>query len=130
MKLNIKSKSTANFSVSASTKKSANKTLSSIVDIYQIFSDSDTDSVAASNNRFSDNKDANNNIINTATVAKISLNKKNLIITDKIAKQKRKKEKNKLLALKNYILVFIAIFDDSNTFKQNSRLIAVCSINS
>ncbi len=119
-----------NFFVFVFTKKFASKTLFSIVDIYQIFFDFNIDSTTASNNKFSNNKDANNNIINTATITKIFLNKKNLIIIDKIAKQKREKKKNKLLVLKNYTLVFIVIFDSNNTFKQNSRLIVVCSINS
>ncbi len=73
--------------------------------------------------------------IDTATIAKISLNKKDQIIASKTIncrkrcfldkrfktiqkiKQKRKKKKNKLLALKNYILVYIIVFDNNILFK-------------
>ena len=68
-------------------------------------------------------------------MTKISLNKKNRVIANEIAsrrerrfsnkrfetiqetRRKRKKKKNKLLALKNYTLAYIVVFDNNVLFK-------------
>jgi len=68
-------------------------------------------------------------------VTKVSLNKKNRVIANEIAsrrerrlsnkrletiqetRRKRKKKKNKLLALKNYTLAYIVVFDNNVLFK-------------
>ncbi len=73
--------------------------------------------------------------INAIIVTKVSLNKKNKIIASKIvncrkyrllnkkfktiqkARRKRKKKKNKLLALKNYTLIYIIVFNNNIFFK-------------
>ncbi len=86
--------------------------------------------------------------INTTIIIKISLNKKDRIIDIKIvsycercllnkrfktiqeARRKKEKKKNRLLALKNYILVYIVVFDNDILFEQDSRQIIVCNINS
>jgi len=147
LKFKVKRQSTTSFFALA--KKFVSKTFSLNVDIYQIFFDSNVDSNVASNNKFDSNKNINNKTsINIATITKVSLNKKNRIIANKIincrkyclsnkrfktiqeARQKIKKKKNKLLALKNYTLVYIIVFDNNILFKQKNRLIVVCNINS
>ena len=45
-------------------------------------------------------------------------------------KKIREKKKNKLLALKNYILVYIVVFDNSILFKQNSKFVVIYNIKS
>jgi len=45
------------------------------------------------------------------------------------ARQKREKKINKLLALKNYTLIYIVVFDNNVLFKQDNRLIVICDIN-
>ncbi len=43
-------------------------------------------------------------------------------------RQKQKKKKRKMLALKKYTLVYIVIFDNSVSFDQDNRLVVVCDI--
>jgi len=123
-----------NFSIFA--KKFANKFFSLNVNIYQIFFDFNANSNATSNNEFDSNKNINNKTsIDATIVTKISLNKKDRVIANKIvnccerhfsnkrfktiqeARRKKEKKKNRLLALKNYTLVYIIVFDNKILFK-------------
>ncbi len=128
MKLKIKNISTTSFFVLA--KKFANKTLLFIV----VFFDFNVDFIA-SNDKFFDSNTNSEMFINVTIVTKISLNKKDKFIINKIIsrrkcyllnkrfeaiqekKQIKEKKKNKLLVLKNYILVYIVAFDNNIFFK-------------
>jgi len=130
LKLKLKIKNTLTTSFFTLAKKLANKTFLFIV----VFFDFNVDSIV-NNNKFFDNNANNKTSINATIVTKISLNKKDKFIINKIAScrerrlsnkkfetiQKKKKikknKKNKLLVLKNYTLIYIVVFDNSTLFE-------------
>ncbi len=127
LKLKIKNKLTTSFFALA--KKFA-KTFLSII----VFFDFNVNFIV-NNNKFFDSNTNNKTFINVTIVTNVSLNKKDKFIIDKIVsccerrlsnkrfediqkeKQIRKKKKNKLLALKNYTLVYITVFNNNNFFE-------------
>ncbi len=127
LKLKIKNKLTTNFFALA--KKLAKIFLSIVV-----FFDFNVN-FTISNNKFFDSNANNEMFIDATIVTNVSLNKKDKFIINKIAsrceryllnkrfeaiqkkKQIKKKKKNKLLALKNYTLIYIVIFNTNILFK-------------
>jgi len=142
LKLKIKIKNTSTTSFFTLAKKLANKTFLFIV----VFFDFNVEFIV-NNSKFFDSNANSKTSINTTIVTKISLNKKNKLIINKIASRYKrcllnkrfetiqkerqiKEKKKKLLVLKNYTLVYIVILDNNTLFKQNNKLVVVCNIES